>query len=129
MNKAIVIGNLAKDPDVSVTPNGVAVCKFSLAVNRKFTDKDGNREADFLNIVAWRGLAENVGKYLSKGDKAAVSGSIQVRSYEDKNGERRYVTEIVADDVEFLNTKQAASGGQAGDKPKVTVIPDEDLPF
>lgn len=104
MNHCTLIGNLTKDVELSSTPSGVAVAKFTIAVNRNYKGADGNREVDFFPIVAWRGLGENCAKYLSKGKKAAVTGEIQNRSYEDKDGNKRYVTEIVAQDVEFLST-------------------------
>ena len=111
MNKVILIGNLARDPELITTNNGVSLCKFSLAVQRNFSASDGEREADFLSIIVWRGQAENCYKYLKKGSKAAVSGSIQTRSYEGTDGTKRYITEIVADNVEFLSSKNAGSDG------------------
>lgn len=111
MNKVILIGNLARDPELITTNNGVSLCKFSLAVQRNFSASDGEREADFLSIVVWRGQAENCYKYLKKGSKAAVSGSIQTRSYEGTDGTKRYITEIVADNVEFLSSKNTGSDG------------------
>ena len=85
MNKVILVGNLTKDPELSETPSGVAVCKFSLAVSRDYTNAEGNRDTDFFNITVWRGRAENCGKYLKKGNKVAIVGSLQTRSYEDKD--------------------------------------------
>lgn len=102
MNKVTLVGNLVRDPELAQTPSGISVCKFSIAVNRMYADANGERQADFINIVAWRGLAENCGKYLAKGKKVAVCGSIQTRSYDDRNGDKRYVTEVVADEVEFI---------------------------
>ena len=99
MNKAFLIGNLTKAPEMRYTPNGVAVATFTVAVSRRFKKE----ETDYLNVVAWRGLAENCGKYLVKGQKVAVFGEIQTRSYEANDGTKRYITEIVADDIEFLN--------------------------
>lgn len=104
MNKCFLLGNLTKDPEVASTSTGIAVTKFTIACNRNYTNANGEREADFLNIVTWRGLAENCGKYLSKGSKVAVTGSITTRSYEADDGSKRYVTEIVADEVEFIKT-------------------------
>jgi single-strand DNA-binding protein len=103
-----LIGNLTRDPELTETPSGVSVCRFSIAVSRDFTNSDGERETDFFNIVVWRGRAENCGKYLKKGNKVAVIGSLQTRSYEDKDGVKRYVTDIIADEVEFLTPKQAS---------------------
>jgi single-strand DNA-binding protein len=106
MNKVILIGNLSKDPELSTTTSGISVCKFDIAVQRRFENANGEREADFFKIIAWRGLADNCRKFLSKGKKAAVVGSLQTRTYDDKDGVKRYVTEIVADEVEFLSPKQ-----------------------
>lgn len=104
MNKVILIGNLTKNPELSQTNSGISVCKFTLAVSRRYTS-GGVRETDFLPIIVWRNQAEHCGKYLKKGSKAAVAGSIQTRSYEASDGTRRYITEIVADEVKFLSTK------------------------
>ena len=137
MNKVMLIGNLAKDPELITTNNGVSLCKFTLAVQRRFSGNDGEREADFLPIIVWRGQADNCYKYLKKGSKAAISGSVQTRSYEATDGTRRYMTEIIADEVEFLATK----GGSMEDgdfEPKedkkdvvskFEPIDDGDLPF
>ncbi len=115
MNKCILVGNLTRDPELKQTPSGVSVCNFSIAVNRNFANANGEREADFINIVTWRGLAENCGKYLSKGRKVAICGQIQTRSYDDKDGNKRYATEVVADDVEFINSGSGnADGGNYG---------------
>ena len=137
MNKVMLIGNLAKDPELITTNNGVSLCKFTLAVQRRFAGNDGEREADFLPIIVWRGQAENCYKYLKKGSKAAISGSVQTRSYEATDGSRRYMTEIIADEVEFLASKGGA--GEDGDfEPKddkkdivskFEPIDDGDLPF
>lgn len=101
MNKVYLIGNLVRDAEVSETPSGVTVCRFSIAVNRNVGDE---KKVDFFNIVAWNGLAETCGKYLAKGKKVAVFGSLQNRSYEDRGGNKRLQTEIVANEVEFLNS-------------------------
>lgn len=111
MNKAILVGNLTRDPEARTTPSGVSVTTFTVAVSRRFKSQDGQQQTDFIPVVTWRGLAENCGKYLSKGSKVGVFGQIQTRNYEDANGIRRYVTEIVADEVEFLSSR---SGAQAG---------------
>ncbi len=143
MNKAILIGNLTRDPELRTTPSGVNVCAFSIAVNRRRANQQGERESDFFNIVAWRGLGDLCGKYLSKGRKVCVTGEIQNRSYDGKDGVKRYVTEIIADDVEFLTPRDAsnASGGYApssGDAPMAGSTPvtegfeeidDDQLPF
>lgn len=104
MNKAIIIGNLTRDPEMRTTNSGVSVCTFTIAVNRRFVNQQGVREADFINVVTWRQLADLCGRYLAKGRKAAVIGSIQTRSYDAQDGSKRYITEVVADEVEFLNS-------------------------
>ena len=112
MNKVILIGNLTKDPELNTTTSGISVCRFSIAVQRRFVNSEGEREADFINIVAWRGLGENCHKYLRKGSKAAVVGNIQTRSYDAEDGTKRYVTEIIADEVEFVGTKRTEETGE-----------------
>ena len=107
MNKVFLIGNLTRDPEMRSTQSGVSVCNFSIAVNRRFRNaQTGQQETDFINITAWRQLGELCARYLSKGRKVAVEGVIQVRSYDAQDGSKRYVTEIVADDVEFLSSVQ-----------------------
>lgn len=114
MNKAILIGNLTRDPEVRTTPSGVNVCSFSIAVNRRRANQQGERETDFFNIIAWRSLGDLCGKYLSKGRKVCVTGEIQNRSYDGKDGVKRYVTEIIADDVEFLTPRDGSSNASGG---------------
>ena len=111
MNKAILIGNLANDPESRTTSSGIAQCTFRLAVQRRFANAQGVREADFLTIVCWRQTAELCARYLSKGRKVAVEGSIQTRSYDAQDGTKRYVTEIVADSVEFLGSRDEGTRG------------------
>ena len=128
MNKVFLIGNLTKDPELSTTNNGVKFCKFALAVSRNYS-KDGKRETDFLNVVVWRAQADNCARYLKKGSKAAVSGSIQTRNYENE-GRRVYVTEIAADEVQFLSTKNEDGIDELDDMDFDALRPiDEDLPF
>ena len=105
MNKVFMIGNLTKDPDLRSTGNGVSVCSFRIAVNRRFPNQAGERVSDFFDVVAWRQLADVCGKYLAKGRKVAVVGELQTRTYDAKDGTKRYVTEIIADDVEFLTPR------------------------
>lgn len=105
INRAVLVGRLTKDPEFRTTPNGVNVATFTLAVNRTFTNANGEREADFINVVVFRNQAENVNNYLSKGQLAGVDGRIQSRSYENQEGRRIFVTEIVADSVQFLEPK------------------------
>jgi len=140
MNKVYLIGNLTRDPELSETGSGLTLCRFAIAVNRNYSSSDGERQTDFFNITVWRALAENCGKYLKKGSKVAVVGSLQNRSYEDKDGNKRSVTDIVASEVEFLSSK---SSGDAMDdepaprrssassrKPELEVMTDDDtLPF
>ncbi len=111
MNKAMLIGNLTRDPETTTTAGGVAKCSFTVAVQRRFANAEGVREADFIPVIAWRQLAELCARYLAKGRKVAVEGAIQTRSYDAQDGTRRYVTEIIADSVEFLSAAQHADPG------------------
>ena len=137
MNKVFLIGNLTRDPELTETPSGIAVCRFSIAVSRDYANSEGNRETDFFNITVWRGRAENCGKYLKKGNKVAVVGSLQTRSYEDKDGIKRNVTDIVASDVEFLTPKGAQGDEMDMDapvvakreRPQLETIDDNQFPF
>ncbi|HGW5933177.1 TPA: single-stranded DNA-binding protein [Staphylococcus aureus] len=105
LNRTVLVGRLTKDPEYRTTPNGVNVGTFTLAVNRTFTNAQGEREADFINVVVFKKQAENVKNYLSKGSLAGVDGRLQTRSYENKVGQRVFVTEVVADSVQFLEPK------------------------
>ena len=133
MNKVILVGNLTRDPELTETPNGIPVCRFSIAVTRDYA----NGEADFFNITVWRGRAENCGKYLKKGNKVAIVGSLQTRSYEDKDGIKRNVTDIVASEVEFLTPKSAQGDVDADvstvsskrEAPVLEEMDDNQLPF
>ena len=110
MNRVILIGNIAKDPEVKTTSSGITQTTFDLAVQRRFKDKTtGNREADFIRCVAWRQPAEFIEKYCGKGAKLGIEGSIQTRSYEAQDGSKRYVTEVIVDNVESLQPRQNAS--------------------
>lgn len=134
MNKVLLIGNLTKDPELTATPAGVSVCRFSIAVSRNYTSADGERQTDFFNITAWRGLGENVSKYTKKGSKVAVSGSIQMRSYEDNDGIKRTVVDVIAEEVEFLTKSQSdgqTNGSVNGNKkPALQSLDDDsDIPF
>lgn len=143
INRVILVGRLTKDPEYRQTPNGVSVATFTLAVNRSFTNSQGEREADFINVVVFRKQAENVSKYLSKGSLAGVDGRIQSRSYENNEGRRVFVTEVVADNVQFLEPKnnnqqnnQSQQQGQApagnnpfGNDNGINDIDDSTLPF
>ena len=133
MNKALLIGNLTRDPELSTIPNGTSVCKFSVAVNRRFANAEGNRDTDFFNIVAWRQLGENCGKFLKKGSKVGIVGQIQTRSYDAQDGSKRYVTEIIADEVDFLSPKGTEGGyngpTDGGDVAGMQPVSDDNLPF
>ncbi len=132
LNQVVLIGRLTRDPELRYTPgNGVPVATFDIAVDRPFKNQQGEREADFIPIVTWRKLAETCANYMRKGKLVAVTGRLQIRSYEDKEGIRRKVAEIVADQVRFLEPK--GSGGQssssenfAGDEVNVS---EDDIPF
>lgn len=102
MNKVYLVGNLTRDPELFETASGLKICKFGIAVNRNYVNEDGERETDFFNVIAWRGLGENCAKYLKKGNKVAIIGELRNRSYETEAGEKRFVTEIMANEVEFL---------------------------
>ncbi|MEB7769648.1 single-stranded DNA-binding protein [Mammaliicoccus sciuri] len=105
INRVVLVGRLTKDPEYRVTPSGVQVATFTLAINRTYTNQQGEREADFINCVVFRRPAENVNNYLSKGSLAGVEGRLQSRSYENQEGRRVYVTEVVCDSVQFLEPK------------------------
>jgi single-strand DNA-binding protein len=122
MNKCIIIGNLTKQPELSTTSNGVSVCKFSVAVNRPFKN-EGENSVDFFNVTAWRGLADNCGKWLDKGRKVCVVGSIQFRTYTDNNGNTRYTSDLMAESVEFLS-----SSANTEEKTETDSV-NESLPF
>lgn len=136
MNKVILIGNTTKDIEINTTSNGIAVARFTVAVQRKFANADGEKETDFINCVVWRTLAENCAKYLKKGSKCAVVGELQTRSYEAEDGTKRYVTEVVASEVEFLSTKKAEDNAEpvtgtitVAPEPTQMIVDDDDLPF
>lgn len=135
LNRVVLTGRFTKDPEVRVTPSGLSVVQFTLGVQRQFSRKDGERESDFISCVAWRKTAENIGKYFRKGDLIGVDGRIQTRSYEDKNGQRVYVTEVVVDNFAFLNSKSSSQSNNhqsadpfAGNDGSVDITQD-DLPF
>ena len=111
MNKVFLIGNLTRDPELSETQSGVQVCRFGIAVNRRSGSSDGERKADFYNVTAWRGLGETVARYARKGNKVAVLGNIELRTYEDREGVERMSGGVIAQDVEFLTPKGAQEDG------------------
>ncbi len=135
MNKVILIGNLTKDPELSTTNSGINYCRFTLAVPKRFSNQ-GERDAEFINIVVWRVQADNCHKYLKKGSKACVVGSLQTRSYDAQDGSKRYVTEVVAEEVEFLSTRNnndnsnnVSSSSSDSDASELQPIEDDTLPF
>ena len=143
MNKVFLIGNLTRDPELTETAGGIKICRFAIAVNRTYSASDGERKTDFFNIVAWRGLGETVARFAKKGNKVAVSGSIELRNYEDSQGVRRTGIDIVAQDVEFLTPRgqgaddgfdsipaQGGSGASTSKKPSLQAFDDDgDIPF
>lgn len=114
MNKITLIGNLTHDPEVRSTPNGVTVCSFTIAVNRRFAGQDGQRQTDYFRINAWRQLGERCARYLAKGRKAAVIGELQARTYEAKDGTTRMSLDVSADEVEFLSPRPQEDAQQGG---------------
>ena len=140
LNKVILIGRITADPELKFTANkNVAVCSFTIAINRKFSKPGEEKQADFINIVSWQKTAEFVSKYFKKGNPICISGSIQVRNYEDKEGKKRTAVEVVADEVDFVESK-----GDGNYTPKNTndstfsnvpsndfqeIADDEELPF
>lgn len=136
INRTVLVGRLTKDPEYRVTPAGVQVANFTLAANRTFKNAKGEQEADFINCVVFRKPAENVNNYLKKGSLAGVEGRLQSRSYENNEGKRVYVTEVVCDSVQFLEPK-GSNQGQASPKQQSndpfantgTDVDDSTLPF
>lgn len=114
MNKITLIGNLTHDPEVRSTPNGVTVCSFTIAVNRRFAGQDGQKQTDFFRVNAWRQLGETCSRYLAKGRKIAVIGELQARTYEAKDGTTRMSLDVSADEVEFLTPRSQDDGQQGG---------------
>ena len=120
MNKVFLIGRLTRDPELRYTSSNIAVATFSIAVDRNFSNAVGEREADFINIVVWRKQAENVKNYMHKGSQVAIDGRIQTRSYDDTDGKKRYVTEVVADNVQFLDSKGSRDASAPTSAPEPT---------
>lgn len=137
MNKLFLIGNLTRDPEMSETATGVAFCRLGIAVNRPYQGSDGERTTDFFNVTVWRTHAENCGRYLKKGSKVAIVGSLQNRQYEDKDGNKRQVTDIIANEVEFLSVRTQGEGMdiemaepiRRSDRPALEPVNEDDLPF
>lgn len=141
-NKVVLMGNLTADPELKQTPSGVSVTTFGVAVERRFQNSDGQRDVDFINIVCWRQTAEFVSKYFSKGKPILICGSIQTRSWTDNNGQKRYATEVVADEVSFVGKKddsgssayRSATPAPSYSTPKAEgsfeeISADDELPF
>jgi single-strand DNA-binding protein len=140
VNKAILVGNLGKDPELRYTPSGTAVCTFSLATTDRFKNKQGEQQerTEWHNIVVWAGLAEICGKYLAKGKQVYIEGRIQNRSYDDRDGNKRYITEIVANEMQMLGRAGDQGGGgrpmssaveNSSGSQEPTFNPDDDIPF
>ena len=139
MNKVFLIGNLTRDPEIRETPSGVPVCRFAIAVQRPYSSQDGERQTDFFECTAWRGLGETIARYTKKGKKVAVSGSIQIRNYEDNQGARRTAVDIIVQDCEFLSPRDSEGFDEAPDaphasapkkKPTLQAMDDDDaIPF
>ena len=131
MQKIIITGNLTADPVLRATPSGTSVCNFTLAVSRRFPGADGQKQTDFFNVVAWRGLADTCKKYLARGKKAAVIGELQARTYTAKDGTTRMSLDVGADEVEFLSPKDEEKPRQMtpADPEKFDDISSDDLPF
>ncbi|MRG87967.1 single-stranded DNA-binding protein [Salinibacillus xinjiangensis] len=111
MNRVVLVGRLTKDPELRYTPNGVAVANFTVACNRPFSNQQGNREADFINCVVWRRTAENLANFMKKGSLIGVDGRIQTRSFDNQEGRRIFMTEVLAENIQFLESKGSSQGG------------------
>ena len=140
INRVVLTGHLTKDPELKVTQSGLSVVQFVIGVQRQFARKDGEREADFISCVAWRKTAENIAKYFKKGQLIGIDGRVQTRSYDDKNGQRVYVTEVVVDNFAFLSSQKGQDNQNSSQRPNTTAqdpfaetgsvdITDDYLPF
>ena len=128
INRVVLVGRLTKDPDLRYTTSGVPVASFTLAVNRTYSNEQGERQADFINCVVWRKPAENTANYLRKGSLAGVEGRLETRSYDGNDGKKVFVTEVVCDSIQFLEPKQDSAPGPKKEQ-KTLDITDDDLPF
>lgn len=128
MNKVFLIGHLVKDPELRYTSSNIPVTSFTLAVNRNFINQNGEKEVDFINIVAWKKQAENIHKYCFKGSRVSIEGRIQIRNYEDQNGQKRYVSEVALENIEFLSTKKEETREKSNSEILKDVMEDKD-PF
>jgi single-strand DNA-binding protein len=133
LNRVVLIGRLTKDPELRYSPSGVAISNFTLAIDRRFKNAQGQKETDFIPCVVFKQLAELCANYLAKGKLASVDGRIQVRTYNDKDGQKRWVTEVIAEDVHFLSPKGSGGGAPAhtsdGTHYGHEVNLDDDIPF
>lgn len=143
MNKAIILGRLTKDPEVKSTPNGNSVAQFTVAVDRKYKNADGSKTTDFISCVAWRQVADIIGRYFHKGNRILITGEIQTRTYDDQQGVKHYVTEVIANEVDFIesaNSQQNTPPPPPPTAPAATIEPNSyvaatepneevDLPF
>ena len=139
MNKVFLIGNLTRDPELRETASGVPMCRFAIAVTRPYSSQDGERQTDFFECTAWRGLGETIARFTKKGNKVAVVGHIQIRNYEDNQGAKRTAVDVIVQDCEFLTPKDNSNGfddvadaPRASAKKKPTLQPmddDSDIPF
>ena len=123
LNYIVMMGRLTQNPELRRTQAGDAVCSFRIACDRDYKDKSGNKETDFVDVVAWRGLAETVAKYFAKGRTAIVEGRLQIRPWTDKDGNKRYATEILAEHVRFADSKPKDSGGHGSNEPPEDWVP------
>ena len=128
MNKAILIGRLTRDPELRYTSTGRAVCQFSIAINRTYTNQQGQRETDFINCVVWDKQAENLAKYVTKGRLVAVDGRIQTRNYDNSEGKKVYVTEVLANSIQFLESKSSVQGNTSMELNPFDSIPEPSYP-
>jgi single-strand DNA-binding protein len=139
MNKVFLIGNLTRDPESRETPSGVTMCRLAIAVQRPYSSQDGERQTDFFECTAWRGLGETIARYTKKGNKVAVSGSIQLRNYEDNQGVKRTAVDIIVQDCEFLTPKTNGEFDEVAEAPRASapkkkptlqaMDDDSDIPF
>lgn len=127
INRTILVGRLTKDPELKYTPNGVPMTRFTVAVNRSFTNQNGEREADFISCLAWRKQAENLANYMKKGSLIGVDGRIQTGSFEGQDGKRVFTTDVIADNIQFLEGKTSNQQQQSSNEP--IEIDEDQLPF
>ena len=139
MNKVFLIGNLTRDPELRETPSGVPMCRFAIAVSRPYSSQDGERQTDFFECTAWRGLGETIARFTKKGNKVAIAGHIQIRNYEDNQGAKRTAVDIIVQDCEFLSPRENGESFDDMDAPRASapkkkptlqaMDDDSDIPF